>query len=86
MPEISRFYGMVITMYFDDHPPPHFHVRYADARATICIATGELLSGALSPRAASLLAEWTRLHSVELEQNWTELARGGRVSPIEPLA
>ena len=86
MPEISRFYGMVITMYFKDHPPPHSHVRYGDYRAAISIASGEPLNGALPRRAATLIAQWIRLHRAELEENWTTLAYGGMVSAIEPLA
>jgi hypothetical protein len=50
VPRISEFYGIVIAMYFDDHPPPHFHARYAGAEAVFVIATGEMLAGSLPPR------------------------------------
>jgi hypothetical protein len=51
MPEISRFYGIIIAMYYNDHPPPHFHVRYGGQKAVIIIETGQLLAGDLSGRA-----------------------------------
>jgi hypothetical protein len=51
MPRISSFYGIVIEMYYGDHPPPHFHARYGDENAKIEIATGEVLAGSLSTRA-----------------------------------
>lgn len=70
MPRISAFYGVVITMYFSDHPPPHFHARYGDYQAQVDIATGSLLSGFLPRRAANLVAEWAGLHHAELEANW----------------
>lgn len=85
MPELSRFLGMVITMYFDDHPPPHFHVRYAEFRAAMAVDSGNLIAGVLPPRVASLAAEWAALHRQELYSNWTILAAGGKVVPIEPL-
>ena len=56
MPEISRFLGIVITMYFNDHEPPHFHVRYAEYRATFAIDALELLEGQLPPRVLGLVA------------------------------
>jgi len=62
VPRISAFYGIVIEMYFADHPPPHFHARYAGDEATIVIATGEVLAGALPPRALRLVREWLGQH------------------------
>ncbi len=56
-PPISAFYGVVIAMYFSDHPPPHFHARYAEYEATVDIATGTLLSGALPPRAQRMVQD-----------------------------
>ena len=85
MAEICRFLGMVVTMYFEDHPPPHFHVRYGDHRVVIAIDTLAVLAGALPPRPLSLVVVWAALHRSELRNNWTLLARGGKVVPIEPL-
>ncbi len=74
MPEISRFFGMIIAMFYNDHAPPHFHVRYGEQKAIIAIQTPSLLSGTLSPRALGLVIEWAALHRSELLENW-ELAR-----------
>jgi hypothetical protein len=85
MPEISRFFGMVVTMYYSDHPPEHFHVRYGRQRAQFSIETMVPLRGKLSPRAVRLIAEWTSLHQDELYENW-DLARQRKpLKPIEPL-
>lgn len=66
MPEISRFLGIVISMYFDEHNPPHFHVRYNEHRAIIVIRDGNLLDGYLPARVRGLVEEWAELHSDEL--------------------
>ena len=58
MPEISRFYGIVIKMYFDDHDPSHFHAEYAEDEAVISIETLAVIAGRLRPRALGLVAEW----------------------------
>ena len=83
MPEISRFYGIVITMYYNDHPPPHFHARYGSERAIISIDHPALLEGRLSPRALGLALEWANLHQEELRQDWN-LAR--QMAPLERIA
>lgn len=85
VPTISRFYGIVILMFFDDHPPPHFHARYAGREARVSIATAEMLDGDLPPRAARLVREWTELHRSELEENWRRRERGLQLDPIDPL-
>ena len=74
MPEVSRFFGMRITMYFNDHPPPHFHVRAGGHKALIGINSLAVLEGHLTPRALGLVIEWAALHQAELLENW-ELAR-----------
>ena len=85
MPEISRFFGMVIAMFYNDHAPPHFHVRYGAQKASIRIDPPELLEGSLSPKALSLVLEWAAAHSDELLQDW-ELARQFTpLNPIQPL-
>lgn len=83
MPEISRFFGIVIQMYYDDHEPPHFHVRYSGQRAIVSIETLTILNGQLSPRVLALVTEWARLHQPELLKDW-ELARMG--APMQEIA
>jgi uncharacterized protein DUF4160 len=85
MPEVSRFAGIVITMYFNDHPPPHFHVRYGDYRATVGLDPVDLQEGALPRRVLGLVSEWGRLHLEALQKNWTQMAAEGTFSPIPPL-
>jgi hypothetical protein len=85
MPEISRFLGIVITMYFNDHNPPHFHVRYEDFRAIVGIEPLELREGQLPPRVFGLVMEWAELHQTELQENWTTLAAEGKFRRIAPL-
>jgi hypothetical protein len=85
MPEICRFLGIVITMYFNDHDPPHFHARYGESRATFAIDALKLLDGELPPRVVGLVAEWAAMHRFELRRNWTLLATEGKFRCIEPL-
>ncbi len=85
MPEISRFFGIVIGMYFDDHDPPHFHANYAGREARFGIDPAEVLSGGLPRRAASLVVEWAGLHRTELMDNWNALHTGGQAEKIPPL-
>jgi hypothetical protein len=85
MPRISAFYGIVIVMYFDDHPPPHFHARFGEFEAQIGIGSAEVLHGSLPRRALGLIREWVELHRVELAADW-ELARLGQpLVIIDPL-
>jgi hypothetical protein len=85
MPEISRFFGIVIAMYYHDHSPPHFHVRYGDQRALVAIGALTLLQGRLSPRALGLVVEWAALHRDELTENWELARRQASLNRIEPL-
>jgi len=82
MPELARFFGMIISMYYNDHPPPHFHVRYGTQKAIIDIETLSLLAGELSPRVRGMVIEWATLHQTELLQNW-DLARQNM--PLEKI-
>jgi len=70
MPEICRFLGIVISMYFDEHNPPHFHVRYNDYRAIISIHDLNQLEGNLPARVRGLVLEWTEIHQQELLTMW----------------
>ena len=85
MPRVSAFYGIVIAMYFDDHPPPHFHAKYGEHQAQIVIATGEVLHGELPRRALKLVQEWTALHRDELLDNWERAERDEPLVTIDPL-
>ena len=85
MPEISRFFGITVQMYYNDHEPPHFHVRYAGQKALIEIATLGLLRGSLSPRALGLVTEWAALHREELAEDWNLARAEAELKPIAPL-
>jgi len=85
MPEISRFFGMIIAMFYDDHAPPHFHVRYGGQRAIIAIDTLGVLRGCLSPRALALVTEWAAQHQEELRQDWELARQHAPLHPIPPL-
>ena len=84
MPEICRFYGIVITMYQPGHNPPHFHVRYNEYRATIDIQTGEV-TGQIPRRALNLVFEWLDQHKDELMENWKRMENGETLATINPL-
>lgn len=85
MPRISSFYGIVIVMYFDDHPPPHFHARYGEHEAQVAIATGEVIHGSLPRSASKLVKEWAALHRDELLDDWQRAERAEPLVSIEPL-
>ena len=85
MPEISRFFGVVITMYYDDHLPPHFHARYSGFRAVVAIEHPRLLSGKLPPRVMGFVVEWVSRHHAELLEDWNLARRRVPLNPIEPL-
>jgi hypothetical protein len=85
MPEISRFYGIVIRMYWADHPPPHFHAEYGSDQARIRIEPVGVLAGRLPPRILAMVVEWAAIHRDELFADW-ELAHARRaLSSIEGL-
>lgn len=85
MPEISRFFGIIIAMYHADHPPPHFHVRYAGQKAIVQIEPPRLAEGRLSPRALGLVMEWTALHAGELLEDWALAQAKAPLKRIPPL-
>lgn len=84
MPQISRFFGIVIAMYHDDHQPPHFHARYAGQEIQVAIADGRV-NGHFPPRARALVVEWWSLHRDELAANWHLIADGKEPKRIAPL-
>jgi hypothetical protein len=85
MPEVSRFFGIIITMNYSEHPPPHFHVRYGGQKALIAIESLTLLRGNLSPRVFGMVIEWAAHHQAELLQNWRLARQYEPLLKIEPL-
>ena len=70
MPEIVRFYGIIIKLFFGDHPPPHFHAVYGEYNALFEIETLEMFEGDLPNRARKLVVEWANIHQAELLEMW----------------
>ena len=85
MPEISRFFGIVITMNYNDHPPPHFHARYGSDQALIDIQILQVLTGRLAPRIVGLVVEWALQHREELLEDWRLAHQGAPLNRIAPL-
>jgi len=85
LPELSRFFGIIIRMYYDDHPPPHFHALYGETEAQIGIDPIIVLQGDLPRRAMSMVIEWSALHQHELLENWERLRDSLPAQKIEPL-
>lgn len=85
MPSISRFYGILIRMFFDDKHGPHFHVTYAEYAALISIEDGTMLAGDLPNRAYQLVLEWLALHRSELIANWESARKKKPLKRIAPL-
>ncbi len=85
MPKISEFFGIKVFMFHQDHPPPHFHARYAEFEATIRIDDGSVLRGRLPPRALGLVIEWAALHRDELSENWRRAEANEILVEIDPL-
>lgn len=84
MPEISLFFGIRITINFDDHNPPHFHAKYADSECCVNILDCAVMSGSLPRKQLRLVVAWAEIHKDELMQDW-ELARNGE-SPLKRIA
>jgi hypothetical protein len=85
MPVVSRFFGIAIAFYWEDHLPPHFHAKYSGDEAQIEIQTGTVLRGQLSRRVLSLVDEWRRLHPNELLENWQRAQQRQPLVYIPPL-
>jgi hypothetical protein len=85
MPEICRFYGLVMTMYWRDHNPPHFHARYGEWLAEVDIRTLALLKGSLPPRALAMTIEWASQRQAELLEQWQRARQQQPLQSIEPL-
>jgi len=85
MPKISRFYGITIRMYHNEHLPPHFHAEYGGRKASITFDGHVLRGRRLPPRALRLVRSWARMHRAELARNWELARKGGQLVQIEPL-
>ena len=84
MPEISRFLGIIITMYYDEHNPPHFHAKYGSFKISIEIESG-IVKGEFPKRALRAVLEWYDLHKEELMLNWKLAVNDGQLNNIKPL-
>lgn len=85
MPEICRFFGIVIRMFFDEHGPPHFHAVYGRHRVSIAIRGPSVLSGSLPARALGMALEWAALHREELQENWDRMRDAQPPHKLPPL-
>lgn len=85
MPEICRFLGIVIKMFYGDHPPKHFHVEYNDYKAFISLDSLEIVEGKLPPTVLRLVKKWAKLHKRELLDNWERAIAREKLKKIEPL-
>jgi len=85
VPTISRFFGITIAMYFDDHGYPHFHARDSSGQAKVRIDALEVMDSTLGRRQLRLVLAWAELHQEELRDNWRRARAGETLMPIEPL-
>jgi len=85
MPEISRFFGIVIKMYFDEHLPPHFHAEYSEYEAVFDIRTLVAIGGDLPPRVLGMVVEWASEHRAELLDLWERAANHQSLYKLPPL-
>jgi len=85
MPEISRFFGIIIAIYYNDHNPPHFHAKYGKHEVLVEINTGIVIAGNLPQRELNLVEEWRKLHRQELLEDWRLAEKHRPLNKIEPL-
>ena len=85
MPQISRFFGIIISMFYNEHSPPHFHATYGEFNAEISIKELVIIYGILPPRALGLVIEWASQHKSELMDNWYLAEEKQVLKKIEPL-
>ena len=85
MPEVSRFFGIVIRLFYSDHEPAHFHAVYGADEAIIEIETLEVYRGELPRRALAMVLEWATIHRDDLRDNWRLARDGHQLKPIVPL-
>lgn len=85
MPELSRFYGIVIKMYYNDHNPPHFHAEYGSDQMVVDINTLAVIGGRIPPRATGLVMEWATQRQAELQDAWSNARSMEPLGRIDPL-
>ena len=85
MPELSRFYGITIKMYYNDHNPPHFHAEYGSFRMVVDVNTLGVIGGRLPPRATGLVMEWAAQHQQDLRDAWQQARNMQPLDRIHPL-
>ena len=85
MPELSRFYGIIIRMFYGDHAPPHFHAVYQGEQVQINIETLAVMNGSMRRRALMLVLERAALHREEIRHAWEQASRNQEPSKIQPL-
>jgi Domain of unknown function (DUF4160) len=85
MPEVSRFFGISVRMYYDDHNPPHFHAIYSGSEVEVGIDPVVVLRGYMSRRALGMVLEWATVHQTELLENWRLLNSDQPPNRIDPL-
>ena len=85
MPEISLFFGIRVTMYWNEHNPPHFHVEYAEHKATVLIQEGIVSRGFLPNKQLKLVLAWCEIYRDDLMQNWALSEQGKAMNPVPPL-
>jgi len=85
MPEISRFYGIIIYIFYREHQPSHFHAVYGEHEALITIDNLAILHGHLPPRALGLVIEWATIYQEELKKIWQQAMEHKKLNKIEPL-
>ncbi len=87
MPIISQFYGIIISLYFNDnnkHSVPHLHVRYNEYKASYDFE-GNILNGSIPPKQTKLIEAWIIIHKEELITLWKLMEEEGRIFRIKPL-
>ncbi len=85
MPIISKFFGLVISMYWQDHMPPHFHATFGEDEALVDIRYAVVIRGHLPSSRLKLVLAWTEIHRDELTQNWERARNNDSLLPIDPL-
>ncbi len=85
MPEISRFYGIRITIYFDDHPPSHFHAEYGEYEAVFSIVDGKMINGKLPKTATKLVKKWYGLQKDNILKAWEQIQNDEVFEKVPPL-
>ena len=82
MPEISRFFGIIIRMYFDEHNPPHFHAQYGKYSASFNIKTGQKMEGKFPKSGERIVNDWAGLNRKDLLENWSSIKKTGEFKKI----